>query len=265
MKKISLLIIAGTILAASLPITQLHATGLYIDFTSYFAPIDTSWVAISFSQAQLQQDGMNSMVLSADLSWRFREKALVRLQLPYPTVRTDMGFSHGIGDGIVRGSYRLMGDTLNTSGLYLLGDARLPMGEKAHLPLSYGSLDGGGGFEFRRKTSFFQLRFASTFTLAGERVKTGPFIHDNYFTIAFSLETELFGGTSLAFSGFGLIYRGGETREIYVLSVQKHVIGGIGFVLSGALEAGSKEMRAFDSQLGIFLRYALPAPADVEK
>ncbi len=265
MKKISILIIAGTILAASLPITQLHATGLYTDFTSYFAPIDTSWVAIGFSQTQLQQDGMNSMVLSADLSWRFREKALVRLQLPYPTVRTDMGFSHGIGDGTVRCSYRLMGDTLDTSGLYLLGDARLPMGEKNHLPISYGSLDGGAGFEFRQKTSFFQLRFASAFTLVGERMKTGPFIHDNYFTIAFSLEAELFGGTSLAFSGFGLIYRGGETREIYILSVQKHVIGGIGFVLSGALEAGSKEMRAFDSQLGIFLRYALPAPADVEK
>ncbi len=265
MNKISPLIIAATILAVSLSDTQLCATGLYIDFTSYFAPIDTSWVAIGFSQAQLQQDGMSSTVLSADLSWRFREKALVRLQLPYPTVRTDAQFSHGIGDGIVGVDYRITGDTLDTSGLYLLGDARLPMGAKAHQPLSYGSLDGGVGFEYRRKTSFFQLRFASTFTLAGERVKTGPFIHDNYFTLAFSLETELFGGTSLEFSGFGLIYRGGETREIYILSVQKHVVGGIGFALSGALEAGSKEMRAFDSQLAIFLRYAMPAPAGDEE
>ena len=262
MNRISFLIIAGIILVVSVSDSQLYASAIYIDFSNYFTPIDTSWVAIGFSQAQLKQDGRYSMVLSADMSWRFREKALVRLQLPYPTIRTETRFSHGIGDGIVRTSYRLMGDTLDTSGLYLIGDVRLPMGSRDHLPLSYGSLDGGAGMELRRKTSFFQLRFLTAFTMAGERVKAGPFIHDNFFTLAFSLETELFGGTSLAFSGFGLIYRGGETREIYILALEKHLIGGIGFSLSGALEAGSEEMRAFDSQLCIFLRYAMSTPAD---
>ncbi len=265
MSKISPLIIAAAIIALLLSNTQLQARGLFTDFTSYFAPIDTSRIAIGISQAKLQDDGTNSMLLSAELSWRFHERALVRIQLPYPTVRTDEQLGHGIGDGIIRSSYRLAGDTLDTGGFYLLGDARLPMGSRAHLPLSYGSLDGGAGLEFRSKTTFFQLRFASTFTLAGERIKSGPFIHDNYFTLAFSLDTELFGGTSLVFSGFGLIYRGGETREIYILSIQKHMVGGIGFALSGALEAGSEEMRAFDSQISIFLRYAMPAPADDEK
>jgi hypothetical protein len=139
------------------------------------------------------------------------------------------------------------------------------MGAKAHRPLSNGSLDGGAGLEFRRKSSFFQLRLATTFTLVGERIKTGPFIHDNYFTLAFLLETEFFGDTSLSFSGFGLIYRGGETREIYILSIERHLIGDIGFELSGAVEAGSEELRAFDSQLGVFIRYATPYPSQTEK
>ena len=254
MSKISLLIVAGAALALILTAAQLGATGFYTDFATYFAPIDTSWVALGFSQNRIVAEGVNSMLLSAHLSWRFHERAYVHL-----------GFDNGIGDGIVAASYRIIGDTLCTSGLYLRGDGRLPMGSKGHRPLSMGSLDGGAGLEFRRKSSFFQLRLASTFTLVGERIKTGAFMHDNYFTIAFSLETEFFGGTSLAFSGFGLIYRGGETREIYILSVERHMIGDIGLELSGAVEAGSEEMRAFDSQLGIFIRYAMPYPSKTEK
>jgi hypothetical protein len=265
LNRISLFVTAGTILAVLFLPLQLDATGLYTDFASYFTPVDTSQIAIGLGQTELQMGTESSMILWAELSWRFRERALVRLQLPYTTVEADMQYSYDIGDGFVSTFYRILGDTLNTSGIYLRADARLPMGAKAHLPISYGQLDGGAGFEMRRKTSFFQLRFASTFTLAGERIKTGPYISDNYLTLAGSMEMELVGGASLAFSAVGLFYRGGDAREIYVVSIQKYVLGGLGFALSGALEAGSSEARIFDSQLGLSLRYSMPAPAGDEK
>jgi hypothetical protein len=258
--------VATAVLLACLliPVSS-RATGLYTDYTSYFSPIDTAKTSLLFRQAELQRDDGRAAILSAELVLRSRRRMLFRLQLPFPTVPVEGDFLYDIGDGGVRAEVRIFGDTLDASGLFLLGDARLPMGTKDFQPISYGSLDGGGGLELRGKTTFFQLRLASTFTLVGDRVKTGPFIHDNFTTVALSIETEFIGGASLSFSGFGLLFRGGEKREVYVLSVRQALSSGIEAIFSGALEAGTDEERVFNSQVAIAIRYTFLSAAANDK
>jgi hypothetical protein len=263
--RISSLVASIALSACLLVPASPRAIGLYTDYISYFSPIDTARTSLLFRQTELQRDEGRAAVLSAELLFRNRGRMLFRLQLPFPTVPTDGDFLYDIGDGGVRAEVRIFGDTLDTSGLFLIGDARLPMGKKEFQPISYGSLDGGGGLELRGKTTFFQLRLASTFTLVGDRVKTGPFIHDNYTTVAMSIETELVGGASLSFSGFGLLFRGGGKREIYVLSVRQALSRGIEAFVSGALEAGTDEERVFNSQVALAIRYSFPSPPAGEK
>lgn len=255
------LIKVGALFACLLVPFPLRATGIYIDFTAYFSAIDTAGTSLRFEQTELQRDDGRAAILSVELALRTRERVLVRLRLPYQTIQRETDFLYDIGDGTIRSEVRVFGDTLNVSGLYLLGDVRLPSGAKDFRPISYGSLDGGGGFELRGETSFFRLRVASTFTLVGDRIKTGPFIHDNYTTVAFSLETALGGHSSLSFGGFGLLFRGGEKREAYVVSIRQDLWRGIEAVVSGALEAGSDEERVFNSQVAIAISYAFLSPS----
>jgi len=241
-----------------------RATGLYADYTSYFSPADTVHKAIVFRQTDIQRDAGRAAILSAELALRPRPRIMLRMQVPFPTMKIDGGYEYGIGDGTVRAEVRVGGDSLDTGGIFLVGDVRLPMGAKSFRPISYGSLDGGAGLELRKNTLFFRFRLASTYTLTGDRVKAGPFIHDNFLTLAFSVETELPRGASISFEGFGLLFRGGEKREMYALSLRKALSESVEAVVSGALEAGTDEERVYNSQISIAVRYMFPFSAKEE-
>lgn len=239
-------------------ISSARATGLYADYTSFFSPADTVHKALVFRQADIQRDAGRVSILSAELALRPRPRVLLRMQMPYPTMKIDEGYEYGIGDGTVRAEVRVGGDSLNATGIFLVGDVRLPMGANTFRPVSYGSLDGGAGLELRKNTLFFQFRLASTYTLVGDRVKVGPFIHDNFLTLAFSAETKLPCETSISFEGFGLLFRGGGKREMYALSLRKALSESIEAVVSGALEAGTDEERVYNSQISLAVRYMFP-------
>lgn len=258
MRGIGSLITACVLFIIPFSLSSAHAIGLYADYTYFFSPADTVHKSIAFRQTDIQRDAGRAAILSAELSIQPRSRVLLRMQAAFPTMKIDYGYEYGIGDGMIRAEVRLGGDTLNTSGLFLLSDVRLPMGAKSFKPLAYGSLDGGAGLELRMSTLFFEFRLASTYTLAGDRVKVGPFIHDNFLTLAFSVETELPLGTAASFQGFGLLFRGGEKREMYALSLRKALSESIDAVVSGALEAGSDEERVYNSQISLAIRYVFP-------
>lgn len=258
MRGITSLITTCVLFIILISISSAHATGLYLDYTSFFSPADTVHKSIAFRQTDIQRDAGRAAILSAELALRPRSRVLLRMQVPFPTMKIDNGYEYGIGDGTVRAEVRLGGDTLNTAGVYLISDVRLPMGAKSFKPISYGSLDGGAGLELRMSTLFFRFRLASTYTLTGDRVKVGPFIHDNFLTLAFSMETELPRGASVSFDGFGLLFRGGEKREMYALSLRKALSESVDVVVSGALEAGTDEERVYNSQISLSIRYVFP-------
>ena len=239
-------------------ISSAEATGLYADYTSYFSPADTVHKALVFKQTDIQRDAGRAAILSVELSLRPRSGILLRMQVPFPTMKIDEGYEYGIGDGTVRAEVRVSGDSTNATGLFLVGDTRLPMGAKRFRPISYGSLDGAAGLELRKNTLFFRFRLASTYTLVGDRLKVGPFIHDNFLTLAFSMETELPRGASISFEGFGLLFRGGEKREMYALSLRKALSESVEAVVSGSLEAGTDEERVYNSQISLAVRYMFP-------
>jgi hypothetical protein len=241
-----------------------RATGLYADYTSYFSPADTIHKALVFRQSDIQRDAGRAAVLSAELALRPRSRVLLRMRVPFPTMKIDEGYEYGIGDGTVRAEIRVRGDSLNATGVFLVGDVRLPMGAKSFRPISYGSLDGGAGLELRSSTLFFRFRLASAYTLVGDRVRSGPFVHDNFLTLAFSVETELPRGASISFEGFGLFFRGGEKREMYALSLKKALSESIEAVVGGTLEAGTDEERVYNSQISIAIRYLFPFSAKEE-
>ncbi len=264
MRGIPSLITICVLLIVTIPISSARTTGLYADYTSYFSPADTVHKALVFRQSDIQRDAGRAAILSAELALRPRRRVLLRMRVPFPTMKLDRGYEYGVGDGTIRAEVRVRGDSLNASGLFLVGDVRLPMGAKSFKPISYGSLDGGAGLELRSNTLFFRFRFASTYTLAGDRIRSGLFVHDNFLTIAFSLETELSRGASIAFEGFGLFFRGGEKREVYALSLKKTLSENIEADLSGALEAGTDEERVYNSQISLAVRYLFPFSGEKE-
>ena len=247
-----------------MPVSSARTTGLYADYTSYFSPADTVHKALLFKQSDIQRDAGRAAILSAELAIRPGGRVLLRMNVPFPTMKLDSGYEYGIGDGTVRAEVRVKGDSLNTSGLFLLGDVRLPMGAKSFRPISYGSLDGGAGIEFRSNTLFFRFRLASAYTLVGDRIRSGRFVHDNFLTVAFSIETELPREASISFEGFGLFFRGGEKREMYALSLNKKLSDSIETTLSGALEAGTDDERVYNSQISLAIRYLFPFSPEEE-
>ena len=112
-----------------------RATGLYTDYTSYFSPADTVNRSLAFRQADIQRDAGRAAILSAELALRPRRRVLLRMRVPFPTMKLDGGYEYGIGDGTARAEVRVKGDSLNAQGIFLVSDLRLPMGSKSFSPM----------------------------------------------------------------------------------------------------------------------------------
>lgn len=270
----AVLVIVVGVLASSV-----HATGLYIDLPAYFSAIDTSHIELVIRQAELQRVTGRASVFSGELSLRPRSRLHVRFGLLYPAMVRGWDITHAVGDGIVNGTYRLTGDTLEVNGMFLRIYARLPFGPKRMDPFSFGSLDAGAGFEFRMETSLFRLRCAETYTLVGERRKpttgapndtlyyplsvaerssdTECFSHRNFFLFALSIDFTIRRSTTFSFAGYSFRYRGGDAREVYMLTFGQRLCRGLELHLCGGLDAGNDFERVFDSLLSVSLVYRL--------
>ncbi len=283
-----LLAIRGAVLVIVICIiaSSVHATGLYIDLPSYFSAVDTSRIELVIGQAELQRVTGRASVFSGELSLRPRSRFHVRLCLLYPAMVRGGEITHAVGDGIVHGTYRLTGDTLEVNGMFLRAYARLPFGPKRMDPFSFGSLDGGAGFEFRMETSLFRLRCAQTYTLVGQRRKpttgapngtpyyplslaercsdTECFSHRNFFLFALSIDFTLGRSATFGFAGYSFHYRGGDAREVYMLTLGQRLSRGLELRFCGGLDAGSDIERVFDSLLSVSLVYRLLPPGGDE-
>ncbi len=237
----------------------LYAIGLYEDLPSHFSVIDTTRFIFVFRQTELQRDEGRAAVLTGEFTLRLRKRIDLQLALSYPALERERDIIHGVGDGMIRSTVRVVGDTLGLSGLFLRANIRAPMGSRSLKPFSFGSLDGGGGLEFRQKTSLFHFRSAATYTLVGERRETGSFLHEHFLLLSLSLEVNVRKGTSFAFTMFNLMFRGDGSREVYSISLTQAISQELGIILNGALEAGTDEERVFNSLLSLALTYKLPS------
>ncbi len=262
--------------------SSVRATGLYIDLPAYFSAVDTSHIELVIRQAELQRVTGRASVFSGELSLRPKSRLHVRLGLLYPAMARGREIAHAVGDGIVHGTYRLTGDTLEVDGMFLRAYVRLPFGPKRMDPFSFGSLDAGAGFEFRMETSLFRFRCAEVYTLVGQRRKptTGApndtlyypisvaerssdtefFSHRNFFLFALSIDFTLRRSTTFGFAGYSFRYRGGDAREVYMLTLGQRLSRGLELRLCGGLDAGSDVERVFDSLLSVSLVYRLLPP-----
>jgi hypothetical protein len=261
-----------------------HATGLYIDLPAYFSPVDTAGIELAVRHTDLQRVAGHASVFSGELALRPRRRLHARLLLHYPALQRDVEITNAVGDGIVHGTYRLAGDTLDVNGMFLRGYVRLPIGPKRMPPFSYGSLDAGLGFEFRMETEMFRVRCAETYTLVGERRKpvmtaardslyhplsvsggaadAAAFNHRNFFLLAVGFDIDVREGTTFGFAGYSFRYRGGDAREAYLVTIRHRISRELELCLNGGLDSGDEHERVFDSLLSISLAYRFLPGAD---
>ncbi len=234
-----------------------RSAGLYNHLPSFFAPADTGGITLGIRQTGLQFEQGNGSVLVAELDLSRRESYRFRLILTYPAVRLEKDIiKHNFGDCLLRSEVMLLGDSLRISGFFLRGDLRIPSGSPDFLPFSRGSLDGGGGLEYRGRSRLFSYRCAATYNLVEQRVKEGDSIHRNFLLLALSLKSELGRYTSFSFSIFSVAFRGGEySRETYLLSLTRRFSPSVSLTAGAALDAGRKEERVFNSMISVGLIY----------
>lgn len=268
---------ATLILVLSLFTVPVHATGLYLDLPAYFSPVDTAGIEMTARHTDLQRAQGHASVFSGELALRPRRRLHARLVLHYPALERGADITSAVGDGIIHGTYRLTGDTLDVNGMFLRGYVRLPLGPKRMPPFSYGSLDAGVGFEFRMETEMFRVRCAETYTLVGERRKAvittardslyyplsvsggspdaAVFNHRNFFLLAVGFDIDVREGTTFGFAGYSFRYRGGDAREVYLLTIRHRLSRELELCLNGGLDSGDEHERVFDSLLSVSLAY----------
>jgi hypothetical protein len=255
---LSILLFITTVLVTC----SIDAAGLYLALPSYFPVIDTSRVVIRMSQSELERDAGRAGILYGELGVRVGTRSRLRAGILYPAVQSEAAVTHTVGDGLVNWTTRIAGDTLDLSGLFFRVDARLPIGPGTMHPFSFGSFDGGAGLELRGGTALFDLRCSAAFTLVGKRRKTGDILHRNYTLLGLSMEFPMPGKTSVNVEGFGIMFNGGGTREIYLVNVRHGLSDELELLISGGLEAGSDEERVFNSIVSaVFIyRFARSGP-----
>jgi len=231
------------------------ATGLYLDLPHWFAPVDSSALAIDAGQTFLDRPTGRAALARLGFTARRWRRGVVRASLFYPAMRTEAGVVQGGGDGLVRAEWRAWGDTLDTRGLFLRGELRVPMGSSAFYPFSLGSLDGGAGVEARLPAGMLRLRAGAVYTLVGERRKSGDRPHRNHLVAAAGLGFDPGERTACDLTAFLISFRGGERREVYLLGVHRLVGDRFGLGLSVAVDSGDERERVFDTLGGVFFEY----------
>ena len=264
---VALSTIVFLISAAPVP---LHADGLYNDYPSWFSPADTGGVVLSLGHVHLQCEYQDVSAAAVRIRGMFNERSSVRLSMLYPVIRRPGSYSHGFSDLLVSSSVRILGDSLNISGLFLRSDFRVPIGSNALRPFSFRSSSGGiypdigGGIEVRKKAPLFRVKGSITHTMVGQKEEEGDLTNTHYSLLALFLEFDLAGSLSLQTSVFARKSSGSGYRETYIFSVSKRFSEKLEMILSGGLDSGDDDERIFDSLLSVYFSYSFSAGEKVK-
>jgi hypothetical protein len=241
-------------------------TGLYLDLPAWFQDADTSGTELTAGETWLESDRADAIVLALGVSFNPGRRTSVKLGIIYPAIQLKGGFEHGFGDGSVSAATRIKGDSLNTSGLFLRWDARIPSGSGALEPFSFRSGGGiypdvGAGFEFRKETSFLKFRAAATWTRVGQRNEGEGLVNVDYLLVGALVGIKAGVRTGLQGSAFSIHFDGAGHRECFLLGLTRELSGGLDLTMTGGIESGRREDRIFDSSISVFFTCRFPAAA----
>lgn len=255
-------LIPSTIGSAVLLAGPLCATGLHNDLPSFFSRPDSARV-FTVRQAELDLGTSRASLLTGAFMTRPAPRYEVRLDLQFPAVRRREEVSYGVGDMMVHGAARIIGDTLNVSGLFLRADLRIPSGSKGLRPFSNGAFECEAGLEARRSERGFAVRGAVLYTVASDRQDTESFTNDAHLTAAASVEFPVPRVVSVGASVFVIGYDNADIRSMLLLSLRRALSEQIVFEFAGGIEAGDESARVFDSCVSISFacRFPVSRPA----
>jgi len=188
----------------------------------------------------------------------------VKLGIIYPAIHSKGGFEHGFGDGTVGVATRIRGDSLNTSGLFMRCDVRIPSGSGALEPFSFRSGGGiypdvGAGFEYRKETSFLKFRSAATWTRVGQKNESDGLANVDYLLVGALVDIKAGGSTELRGSAFAVDFKGAGHRECFLLGLTRKLSAGLDLTMTGGIESGGRRDRIFDSSISAFFTCRFPA------
>lgn len=266
MKRISCRLFSSAVLLCLLRSSAATGTGLYLNLPTWFQPADTAGTELIAGQTWLESDGADAMVLDFGVSFNPGRRTFVKLGIIYPAIHLNGGFKHGFGDGSVSSATRIKGDSLNTSGLFLRWDVRIPSGSGALEPFSFRSGGGiypdvGAGFEYRKETSFLKFRSAATWTRVGQKNERDGLVNVDYLLVGALAGIKAGGGTELQGSAFVVDFKGAGHRECFFLGLTRKLSGGLDLTVKGGIESGTPRDRIFGSSISVFFTCRFPAAA----
>jgi len=247
---ISIIIVASV----AVPARPAGATGLFDDLPSFFSRPDTAR-ALFVRQTECDFGERHASLLTGGLTVRPAARIEVRFDVQFPTVQSASEIEYGLGDILLRTAARLGGDSLNTSGLFLRADLRIPSGSTGLRPFSDASFEGGVGLEARVVGPGFALQGAALYTLADKKPHGEDFTNDAHATAAASISVMVWSAVSVRSSAYLVRYDGGDTRNMFLLSLECALSAGLALEIAGAFEAGNEAARVFDSCASVSLTY----------
>jgi hypothetical protein len=250
-------LISIIISSAAFSAGPLGATGLYDDLPSFFSKRDTVRT-LAFRQTECDLGGYRASLLTGAIALRAAARYEVRLDVQFPAVPSPNGTTYGIGDMLLHTTARLAGDSLDASGLFVRGDIRIPSGSTGLRPFSNASLQGDAGVEVRFTWRSLAVRGAALYSLGGEARHDADFDDDRHATVAVSAGVMLPGIVRLDVASFLVHFENGDTRNMYLLSIDRDLSPQFLLELGAAFEAASAEARVFDSSISISFTYRFP-------
>ncbi len=235
------------------------ATGPFLNLPTYYGRVDTARAVIGIGQSFVEGEFENSTALSFETGFRSGERTRIRMQIIYPIIRRSGYYNHGFGDLMISAEMRMVGDTLRINGLFFRGDIRIPTGSASRWPYAGESLDGGGGFEYRRLSETFDLRCSATYMLVGRKAEEEFFRNENYTLAGALLGIKPFSALSIEFSAFAQYFRNGDFREVYLLGAGTRLKGGLDVRLSGGIDNGGSVERVWNSMIQIGITWRFPS------
>jgi hypothetical protein len=250
-------LIASTLGSIVLLAGPLRATGLHNDLSSFFSWPDSARV-FTVRQAEIDLGTDKASLLTGAFTTRPGPRYEVRLDVQFPVVRSRDAIDYGVGDMLVHGAARVIGDSLNASGLFLRADLRIPSGSKGLRPFSNGAVECEAGLEARRSERGFVVRGAVLYTVASDRQDDGYFTNDAHAVAAASVELPVPRLVSVGASVFVIGYDNADIRSMFLLSLRRALSEQLVLEFAGSLEAGDESARAFDSCISISFACRLP-------
>ncbi len=238
--------------------------GLYNDYPSWFSEVDTGGVVVGLGHLTLQCEDQDVSAAAVRIAGMVGDRSSVRASMLYPVIRRTGSFSHGFSDLLLSSSVRILGDSLNISGLFFRTDFRVPIGPDALRPFSFRTTSGGiypdvgVGVEIRKNTPFFKFKGSATRTMVGQDEDEGDLINRDYSLLALFLEFDLAGNLALQASVFARMTSGSRYRETYIFSARKRFSERLAMTVSGGLDSGDDDERIFDSLLSVYFSYSFP-------